>query len=300
MITQKRTTGKTRCFWLPAACLLLAAACGNPSSQKQAAAEQTTADSATLTPSWKTDTIFNGSESTLYDESQKQIFVSCGNTPADAKDNDGFIALLNPDGAVKTLKWVTGFDAPKGMALLDGKLYVADIDAIKIIDTAKATIEKTIPVTGAVFLNDVATDGKQIYFSDSRTGKIYQLGTDGTYKAVVESNSEGVNGLACSGGQLYALDKSGLKRYDTQAFTATLVNSEVTGGDGLIVLNDSTFIASRWGGEIFLVKGDKASKLLDTQAEKSNTADIGYIPEQKLVIVPTFTKHGVAAYTLAN
>src|SRR3546814_9232905 len=87
------------------------------------------------------------------------IYVSCGNTDPGAKDGDGFIARLNPDGSTAGLKWVEGLHAPKGMALLDGKLYVTDVDAVKIIDVAGASIEKTIPVEGAQFLNDLATDG---------------------------------------------------------------------------------------------------------------------------------------------
>src|SRR5690606_14678197 len=139
----------------------------------------------TLTLSWKTDTIFTGSESALYDASSDIIYVSSGNTASGEKDNDGFISVVNTDGTIRDLKWVEGdLHAPKGMALLNGKLYVTDIDAVKIIDITTATIEKTIPVENAVFLNDMATDGKQLYFSDSRGGAIYTLTVDGQSTAI--------------------------------------------------------------------------------------------------------------------
>src|SRR3546814_1986689 len=54
--------------------------------------------------------------------------------------------------------------------------------------------------------------------------------------------------------------------------------------DGLVILDDSTFVASRWSGEVYLVNGSEATLLLDTKAEKSNTADIGYIQDEQLVI----------------
>ncbi len=253
-----------------------------------------------LTFSWKTDTLFTGSESTLYDPSGDVIYVSSGNTNSGEKDNDGFISVINTDGTVRDLKWVEGdLHAPKGMAILQGKLYVTDIDAVKVIDLASATIEKVIPVENAVFLNDVATDGQQIYFSDMRANTIYALTTDGDYTAIV-TDAPNVNGLEHYDGHLYALDKDGLKKFsDDGNYTQELINAEVTGGDGLVILNDSTFVASRWHGEIFLVRGNETTVILNTQAEKSNTADIGFVPGKNLVIVPTFLKNEVAAYELS-
>ncbi|GGG94963.1 ATP/GTP-binding protein [Parapedobacter pyrenivorans] len=253
-----------------------------------------------LTQVWKTDTVFTGSESTLYDPSADVIYVSNGNTKAGEKDNDGFISVVNTDGTVRDLRWAEGnLHAPKGMALIGGKLYVTDIDEVKIIDVASASIEKTIAVDSAVFLNDVATDGQQVYFSDSRTGRIYALATDGSYETISTTNT-GVNGLECHAGHLYALDGEGLKKFSSDGnYTQETINTQVTGGDGLVILNDSTFVASRWHGEIFFIRGSETTVLLDTQAEKSNTADIGFVPGKNLVIVPTFLKNEVAAYELA-
>ena len=252
-----------------------------------------------LTQVWKSDTAFTGSESTLYDPSADVIYVSNGNTKAGEKDNDGFISVVNTDGTVRDLKWVEGnLHAPKGMALLNAKLYVTDIDEIKIIDIASASIEKTIAVDSAVFLNDVATDGQLVYFSDSRTGTIYALKADGSYEAISTVNT-GVNGLECHDGHLYALDGEGLKKFSSDGnYTQETINSEVTGGDGLVILNDSTFVASRWHGEIFFIRGNETTVLLDTQSEKSNTADICFVPGKNLVVVPTFLKNEVAAYEL--
>src|SRR5690606_40442990 len=57
------------------------------------------------------------------------------------------------------------------------------------------------------------------------------------------------------GGHLYALDGEGLKKFSSDGnYTQEVINTEVTGGDGLVILNDSTFVASRWHGEIFLVR----------------------------------------------
>src|SRR5690606_42069348 len=87
-------------------------------------------------------------------------------------------------------------------------------------------------------------------------------------------------------------------RYDLDAKTTEPINEVVTGGDGLVIIDDNTYIASRWKGEIYLIKDGKEYLLLDTTGEGSNTADIDYIADENLVLVPTFQKNRVAAYTL--
>ena len=69
--------------------------------------------------------------------------------------------------------------------------------------------------------------------------------------------------------------------------------------DGLEQVNANEFLVSVWNGIIYYVKSDgKVQQLLDTRAQKSNTADIGFDPKTKTVYVPTFYKNSIAAYTL--
>jgi DNA-binding beta-propeller fold protein YncE len=248
---------------------------------------------------WVTDTVLTGSESCFYDAEKGLVFVSNGNTQAAAKDNDGFISLLTPEGKIQNLHWVKGgLDAPKGMAKIGAKLYVSDIDAVKIIDIPSAKIEKVIPIEGAVFLNDVTSDGTNIYVSDTRAGTVYRIDSKHQYTKIIE-NAPNINGLAFKE-QLYALDGQGLKKFSSDGkYTAQLLTDEVKGGDGLIIIDQNTFIASRWGGQVYIIQGQKAHLILDTQAEGSNTADIDYIADQKRLLVPTFLKNQVAAYQLS-
>ncbi|MCK5730006.1 MAG: hypothetical protein KAH68_02950 [Draconibacterium sp.] len=37
------------------------------------------------------------------------------------KNRTGFITILSANGNIKTLEWVTGLNAPKGMAIFDNK-----------------------------------------------------------------------------------------------------------------------------------------------------------------------------------
>src|SRR5690606_41294746 len=70
------------------------------------------------------------------------------------------------------------------------------------------------------------------------------------------------------------LNGQDLIRNDLDAKTTEPINEVVTGGDGLVIIDDNTYIASRWKGEIYLIKDGKEYLLLDTTGEGSNTADI--------------------------
>lgn len=271
----------------------------NQSTPETDAAEtsstQTTAPK--LTKAWETDSVMTTAESTLYDKETGTIYVSNIAGNHSEKDKVGFISKLKPDGSVQQLQWVSGLNAPKGLALKDGKLYVTDIDELVEINVADSSIAKRYPVQGATFLNDAASDGKNIYFSDSGTGKVHKL--EGGKVTTVAEGLEGINGVAFNGeGEMYVLDGKGLRHYNMADKSLEPVNEVVTGGDGLVIIDDSTYLASRWQGEIYLVKNGKEHLLLDTKAEESNTADIDYIRDEKLVLVPTFMKNRVVAYKL--
>lgn len=277
--------------------------CSNKSENQSDATEDTTSTeilepaTPTLTKVWETDTVLTTAESTLYDGDNDIIYVSNINGNHSEKDGNGFISKMNADGSIVQLQWVAGLNAPKGMAILNDKLYVTDIDELVEINIADSSIANRYPVEGAAFLNDAATDGGKIYISDSGTGKVHIL-EDGKMNMVTEG-MEGINGLAFNEtGDLFILDGSGLKKYGTDGDSTEILNDVVTGGDGLVIIDENTYIASRWQGEIYLVKDGKEHLLLDTKAEESNTADIDYIAEENLVLVPTFMKNKVVAYKL--
>ena len=160
----------------------------------------------TATEIWRT-TGFSSPESVEWDAAAGVRYVSNMGADPMAKDGDGYIATLGTDGAIKTDKWVTGLDAPKGMAASGGKLYSADIDQIVEIDIATGAVLNRYPVTGAVLLNDVAAapDGR-IFISDTMTNTVHLL-KDGAVTTFASGPMlMGVNGLTVSDGALLAAD----------------------------------------------------------------------------------------------
>src|SRR5690242_16082702 len=85
----------------------------------------------TLQKIWETSGL-EAPESVLYNSAQKVYYVSnVVGTPTD-KDGNGYISQLDENGKIVNQKWVTGLNAPKGLGLYNGKLYVADIDQVVV------------------------------------------------------------------------------------------------------------------------------------------------------------------------
>lgn len=253
---------------------------------------------------WRTDTLLNTCESVLYDPSLKQLFVSCINGAPAEKNGLGFIALLQPDGSLKEHKWLTGLNAPKGLALHGNTLYVTDIDQLVIIDIRNAEILERLDIEGASFLNDVAigADGK-VYFSDSDTGYIWVL-SDGKPVAWITEGLQRPNGLFVEENRVL-LTSSGsedLKVIDLSSGSMETVSTGIGHGDGIeFTGTEGHYITSSWDGEIFLILPDYSKiSLLKTSGQEINSADIGFNLKEQIIYVPTFFDNRVVAYKLEN
>jgi len=256
-----------------------------------------------LTELWRTDTIMRTCESVLFDGKGQQLFVSCINGAPTDKNGKGYIALLDLDGNVKSLEWVSGLDGPKGMGIYEGLLYVADIDQLVVIDIQKAEVIERIPVGGATFLNDIAIDSDgTVYFTDSDPGWIWKY-KEGKMELWITEGLERPNGLyieesrvllTCSG-------SSDLKVIDKATGTYKTVTPDIGHGDGVeFTGKEGHYIVTSWSGEIFLVLPDFSRiSLLKTSDQKINSADIAFNKEKQVVYVPTFFDNRVAAYQLS-
>ncbi len=137
---------------------------------------------------------FQTPESVLVDGDR--YLVSNINGSPFAKDNNGFISVIDANTGKVTEKWIEGgknkvtLNAPKGSTIAKGILYVADIDVIRKFDAKTGAPKGEIAVKGATFLNDVASseDGSTIYFTDSgfkqgEKGDFAPSGSDAIYFA---------------------------------------------------------------------------------------------------------------------
>ena len=245
---------------------------------------------------WQSDTTLMTPESVLFDGASKTLYVAnIGNFD---KEKTGFISKLDLNGKIVNKEWVTGLTAAKGMGIYKNKLYTAELKTVAVIDINTATILERISVEGSEFLNDITIDTKGIvYVSDSRKGIVHRI-ENGKPSVYVE-NLKNPNGLLSIGSDLYILADGALLKVDAKKNLTTLATGAESSTDGIELVKEGEFIISCWQGVIYYVKIDGSKEiLLDTRDKKSNTADIGYDPKNKIVYVPTFAKNMIVAYQL--
>ena len=253
--------------------------------------------SQTMTKVWSTSDGLKTPESTLFDPATNSIYVSNIDGQAAEKDGKGFISMLSADGKIKKLDWITGLNAPKGQAIYNGNLYVSDIDELVVINIKDSKIVKRYKVENAKFLNDVTVSEDGIVFvSDNRDNKIYMLRNDLVSLWMDDKLVTNPNGLWAEKGKLY-IGTGQILQADIKTKEIKVLADNCGGIDGIEKLKDGNFVYSNWKGLIFVTKGSESIKLLDT-VDKKNTADIDFIPEKNLVLVPTFSGNSVDAYTL--
>jgi sugar lactone lactonase YvrE len=251
---------------------------------------------------WKSDTLLRTPESVQYDPQRQQLYVANINkVNVESPDGDGFISILNTDGKISNLKWARGLNDPKGMGILNNSLFVADLKDLVEIDLKTGNILKRHPAINSVMLNDVSVSPRgEVFVSDSRGHKLYRY-VDGKMELYLDDpNLQGPNGVfaekdymivASAGtGNLWKLD------YTTKKYSSWAMTNKTADG---ILRYGNDYLISCWHGEIYYVKPDgKVWKLIDSKDPQTNTADFGYIPNRKMVLIPNFYKNTVTAYQI--
>lgn len=255
--------------------------------------------SQTFETIWSTDRVLKTPESVFYNQQRNEIYVSnIDGNPTD-KDGNGFISLLDTSGSVTILKWITGFDAPKGMAVLHDTLMVTDIDKVHIISISQAKIIQTIEVEGASFLNDVVLlDDGTALITDMVVENIIII-KDG--KAEVWLTDELLvkpNGLALMKNALAVGVKNSILKVNTESKAVKSLIEETGPVDGIIYLGGNKFVISDWAGRITMVNPLEKIVLSNSTESNIQAADLGYVPDKKWVLVPTFFDNRVIAAQL--
>jgi len=278
--------------------VLFLAACAG-SSDKKTTEQTDSAKTPELVLKWESDSSLKVPESVLFDKAAQVLYVSNidGTNPWEA-DGKGSIGKVGLDGKVIAAEWVSGLHGPKGMGMFNGKLYVADLGNIVVIDIAAGKIEKSIPIEGATGLNDISIDPNGvIYVTEYLAKKLYKVSNE---KAeLIAENLTQPNGVLYHNNELFLLDGTGMFKVNADKSMAKIADGMEGGLDGIENIEGNNFIISCWEGALWHVNTDGTKHLLmDTRAEKRSTADIGFDPATKTVYVPTFFRNTVVAYEL--
>lgn len=249
---------------------------------------------------------FKVPECALYDPASGLVYIAnmdCNIGDYWTDDGKGFLSVLGKDHSLQTERWVDSqpdapIHEPKGMCLLGEHLYFNDNTRLMRCTLSGENVE----VVASDFnkANDLASDGKSVWVSDTGAGKIFCVSPDGNKREI--KSPAAINGITFSGDQMfgvswelheiYELDPSGEK--DPIAFgLADHFNTL----DAIEVLEDGTFIVSDFGGnKICTIGVDRTS--VTTLVELTTPADVGLNRTDGLLYVPQLTESKVAVYRL--
>ncbi len=265
----------------------------------------------TLTKLWEV-TGLEAPESVVFDAKQNMYYVAnVTGSPID-KDGSGYISQIDQNGKLIKQKWVTGLDAPKGMGVHNGKLYVADIDKVAVIDIASGAIEKTYAAPGATFLNDIAVAGNgDVFISDTFGGNaIYRLSNDRIEIWFKDEKLDFPNGLFVKGNDIVVASWGKVTNQETfetavkgKVLKVSMKDKKVTdittpfmNGDGLAAYKNG-FIVSDWvAGKIYFV--DNKGNYKEVGSYNAGTADLAVVTSGNLLLVPQMSEGKLLAFSL--
>jgi sugar lactone lactonase YvrE len=257
---------------------------------------------------------FSTPESVLYDDAADRYLVSNIEGKPWEADGKGYIAELSPDGKVTNPKFIAAgtkdvkLNAPKGMAIVQGVLYVTDITTVRKFDAKTGAPKGEIPIAGTSFLNDIAAapDGR-IFVSDTGIKANFEpSGADAVYvidkgkaKPLAKAKDLGgpngllpvANGLlvvSFGSGELYRLDEKGARQDITKLPEGGL--------DGITLMGDNLLISSWTAKAVF--RGKLGGKFESVIPNVESPADIGYDTKRSRVIIPRFMSNAVEAYEI--
>ncbi|MDX5345797.1 MAG: gluconolaconase, partial [Hymenobacteraceae bacterium] len=205
-------------------------------------------------------------------------------------------------GTVEQLFWVSGLNDPKGMALYNGVLYVADINQVVAIASQTGSVIARYEAEGAQGLNDITVDESgNLYISDKEGKKIYQLRNGRLSLWLDNTQGQEPNGLVAENNQLLTnFSTNGtVKKIDLNNKTVTDWLNGIPSADGLVSDGRGNYFISNWNGEIYYATGlGNIWLVLGTKDQKINSADIGMSTRDQTLFVPTFFDNRVVAYRI--
>jgi hypothetical protein len=256
-------------------------------------------------------------ESVEYYPAEDVYLVTNINGSPFESDGNGFISKIKPDGSLLDLKWIDGtrndvtLNAPKGAAIKGNLLYIADIDQVQIFELPSGKQKSSVEIEGSTFLNGITPgEGDYVYVTDSGfkegfkpsgTDAVYQVWSDGKYKAIIQDKNMGnPNGILWDGKELLVVTMGSGKLLSLSANGKykTLPSPPKGSLDGIVRINNGPLLISSWDASaIYQMYHDQTYSVLADSLP--SPADLGVDTKRDRVLTPLFTKNEVVLLQLA-
>jgi len=255
---------------------------------------------------WQIDNL-DQPESVVVDSSGQTLFISNINGQPLELNGQGYISRADTAGRLLQKHWVTGLDAPKGMAISEGRLYIADMQQVHIVDIDSGRIIKQLKAVDAKMLNDVtaAPDGS-VYISDMLGGAIYRIQDQQLKRWFSSEKLPHPNGLLWHKDNLlvagwgYPMKEDfttntlgSLYRLDSASRSLTTVTSGYRFGnlDGIVAQGERLLVSDWISGELFQLNGKERHRVI---APGAGLADIG--GQGNMIYAPMMMDNRVVAW----
>ncbi len=257
---------------------------------------------------WVVDGL-NEPESAVFDKNSNAIYISNINGDPLNLDKNGYVSKISVDGQILEKKWVTGLDAPKGMAIFKDYLFISDLNKIWKINILNKN-KKKIPVNDAGFLNDVVADKNGIiYASDMFKNRIYKLKNEDITIWKQSKLLDSPNGLLIEGNNLIIaswgkiktgfetevkgkLIKVNLKTREIKKFFS---NRPIGNLDGIVFNKDNGYLSTDWiNGKLFSI--NKKGIVTNSFKVNKGAADLEILMHKNLILIPMMKNNNLTAF----
>lgn len=261
----------------------------------------------------------------IHDEQADAYLLSNVDGAPVAADGKGFISKLDPDGKRIMTRWIESgrnnvvLNAPKGMAIRDDELYVADIDTVRIFHRITGAPLGEVKVPGSKYLHSVSiAPDRGIVISDTglnanAEGMLLtpeereESGTDSVYviyadaknvRTLLIAKPSGPTGLLATesklwttggrNGELFSIDNKG-KIVDVEKLPDVAL-------EGIVAVDGDLFVSSRAASAIY--RGKPGGPWRIAVGDVKSAGNIGYDYKRGRLLVPLSTEDEVRVYAI--
>ena len=307
---------------IAAAVALAAVACGREKEAPKATAHGPMVDS-TAPGRASTTNGFKTPESVRYDSANDVFYVSNINGSPLAKDNNGFISRMKPDGTIDSLELIAGgrdgvtLNAPKGLALVGDTLWMTDIDVVRGFNVHTGAPVATVDFSSfhALFLNDICVGGDgALYVTDmgvkaSGDSMVHVAGSDRIFRidaahtvtvALASDSLHWPNGITWDkSGNRFIVVPYGkvpqLLAWRPGTAAPIIIGYGAGQYDGVEILADRRLIVTSWADSTVSIRDGNVRSAIKGLP---SPADIGIDTRRMHIAVPLLTKDRVEIITI--